>query len=227
MLINPYLGDMSGKLSGLVFMGSSAGNAVRRKSMMCDPRTSRQTIIRSRTSGMSKDYSYALDQAQRDGWDDLAAGVSSSNPFGSSYGITGQNLYVRINNARLQAEDIPLADSPADLDVTCLTDFEIINSPVGDPEAELSYAPALSGSEFLYLRLLINASPGLGYVADKLRFDQVLDPLGSLQPSFGYADGYPSNVAGKVLWVEASVYNSVNGVKSPAVLASLPNVSGP
>lgn len=103
--------DGRGKLGGHVFTKTRSGATMRTKVTPVNPQTPAQAAARSRLGSQSQAWR-GLTEAQRIGWNDLAARTSKTNIFGDQYFPTGKNLFTGLNSNRLLIEELPIAAPP-------------------------------------------------------------------------------------------------------------------
>lgn len=104
--------DGRGKLGGHVFTKTRSGATMRTKVTPVNPQTTAQASARSRLGGNSQAWAQ-LSEAQRLGWNELAAESAKTNIFGDQYFPTGKNLFTSVNN-NLQLIGLgQLSDPPA------------------------------------------------------------------------------------------------------------------
>lgn len=93
----------SGSLAGTVFSHNKGGQYVRNRSTPTNPNTPQQQLIRGLVGGLSNLWTNTLTAAQRAAWDTYAENVTLLNALGEPINVTGLNMYVRSNTARLAA----------------------------------------------------------------------------------------------------------------------------
>lgn len=109
--------DARGKQNGIVYSRNRSGPYIRRKTTPTNPNTTAQGVARSTLSDLSKQWGNVLTQSQRDAWNAFATAWPTTDVFGNSINITGQNYFISLN-ARLQNAGLPIfLDPPASLAV--------------------------------------------------------------------------------------------------------------
>lgn len=101
----------SGSYQGLTSSRNSYGQYVRTRAQPTNPASSFQQAVRSRMALNAQNYR-DLTAAQRSGWSDLGAQIIRSDSLGQSYSLKGFNTYCLINNNKLAAGDVTVADAP-------------------------------------------------------------------------------------------------------------------
>ena len=225
---NPSLGDIKGKVGGVVFQGGSSGAILRRKGAPVDPFSPAQSVQRNQLSGNAKSWSGYLTTEQRAAWDSLAGGISNKDAFGLEIGMTGYQLYMKLNTNMLNAGLSRLTDAPDNLDAYTLTLAEFGEHLVGSTTIEVFVAPVIPASSAVWVEGVLNQSPAVAFVSDKLRFfGQGGTPANdSFTVTVPERFGVP--VDGRNDWLLVRGFNQLNGVLSPGILISqLPAVPGP
>ena len=218
--INFYLGDIVGKLSGLVFQGGPSGPILRSKGLQVNPLTPKQTAQRELFAGFSREWAYELTQSQRDAWNALASGVTLKDAFGNDYSLNGSGLYMRINNTRLLVGDAVLTDAPVNLQVRSLQNVVYTAAPSGDPASTITFVPDCLITERIYFSQAVNQGLAVEYVGDGFLFARASIVL-AVSPLD--IDTGPSNIPsilGRKNFYLVQRYNSVNGMLSPGVIVS-------
>lgn len=121
--------DGRGKLGGHVFTKTRSGATMRTKVTPVNPQSPAQAAARSRLGSQSQGWR-GLTEAQRIGWNDLAARYSKTNIFGDQYFPTGKNLFTGLNSNLLLVGISPLVVAP-----------ELVEMPVVmamDPEVNIT-----------------------------------------------------------------------------------------
>lgn len=106
------LTQASGSVGGATFAHNKSGLYVRARSIPTNPNTTFQQAVRNALSQLSQLWATTLTEAQRAAWDVYAANVPVINTLGDSINLTGLNMYVRSNVARIQAGLARVDDGP-------------------------------------------------------------------------------------------------------------------
>lgn len=103
--------DIRGKIAGTVFSRNRGGSVMRTKVTPINRRTERQqnarSIFGSNASGWRE-----LSEGQRAGWNEATRDYPRTDVFGNTRFLSGQQLFVSLNNVRVNAGMAPLADAP-------------------------------------------------------------------------------------------------------------------
>lgn len=104
----------SGSVGGVTFTRTRSGMTLRARSMPVNPATQYQQVVRNAQSIVSQAWQTNLTDLQREAWTNYAAEISRTNKLGDSIRLTGQQMFVRCNAPRVQAELAIIADGPTD-----------------------------------------------------------------------------------------------------------------
>ena len=211
--LNSLLDDVSGKFGDRVFARNPSGLYLREHVEPDQPNSERQMSIRDRFSQFSARWA-TLTEAQRSGWNSLAALVTKTGKYGDLYNPTGHRIYIALNQTRAEFALATLDDAPLGIEAT---------APVVGfaPTIHITAAPAVefklgAANTALGTDLLVFAtepmSPGRSIVPDaSYRLIGTADPAGILNADIGtfYDDkfGVPAGgvkVGIKVIPVSAS-----------------------
>jgi hypothetical protein len=108
----PILGELSGKLAGVVFSHNTAGMYVRQKSTPVNGSSTRQQLVRSRLAYLSSSYQ-ALSDTQRALWANYGAMNPSVDGFGAAVALTGQQAFCQLSARLLNTGGVFAASPPA------------------------------------------------------------------------------------------------------------------
>ncbi len=219
-LINFTIGDIIGKVGGLVFQRGAAGAVLRSKGASTDKKSPLQTQARARLTAFSRLWTYTLTASQRLDWNVLAATVTATNPFGNSTSITGQNLFVRCNSNLSICGLDTRQDAPFNLDVQQVESAFILAAIAGAVDVNVQASPDLIGDNKYFARVASNVSPAITNVNDRFLFSGCFGAGGSSEfnPTVR-----PQGLVIKeeqIQWVEVSYINSANGVVSTPIIVN-------
>jgi hypothetical protein len=108
-----YLGvPQSGSQAGVTASRNRNGQYFRSRAIPVNPRSASQGQVRARLSANSATWR-TLDAATRAGWTDLASSFHRKDALGQDYTPTGFQMFVSVNNNRLNAGDAVVAAAPA------------------------------------------------------------------------------------------------------------------
>lgn len=113
--IVPFLGQMSGKMAGVVFSHNSHGAYFRARSIPVNPQTDRQNLVRGMFADASSDWSQVLTTAQRTAWTAYGKSFELPGSLGQSYHLSGINAFNRTRVFRANAGGSQLNNAPVTL----------------------------------------------------------------------------------------------------------------
>jgi len=153
--------------SGSVFNQTSSrnryGQYVRARAVPVQPESGFQGTVRARLSGNAAHWR-TLTGPQRAGWADLGASMIRVDSLGQSNSLTGFQAYCSVNNNRLAAGDVVVADAPS-----LQTPDSILTTTITLTAASFSvaYTPTpLSTGEKLFVYASLQRSAGRSFEGD-------------------------------------------------------------
>jgi len=111
--LGPLVGEARGKIGGVVLSHSRAGPTARVWSKPVDPCSAPQQNVRGINSTLHKHWIRVLTNTQRIAWNTLATHTVFSNRLGKQFHLSGQQLFIRNNGARLNGALPIVDDAPA------------------------------------------------------------------------------------------------------------------
>ena len=115
----------SGSLGTVVHARNPQGPYTRSRTVPFDPNTMRQARIRQRFGESSRRWATVLTASQRRGWATYAAAVPLRNRIGDTIFLTGQQMHVRCNAARIRPVMGFIADAPTRLELGAFLPVEV------------------------------------------------------------------------------------------------------
>jgi len=110
------LGTMSGSIGGATASRNRGGQYFRQRVVPTNPNSLKQQQVRSIFGGLVNAWVNSLTQAQRDAWSTYANNVPRTNTLGDQLILTGQQMYIGANTARLQAGNARTDVAPTTFD---------------------------------------------------------------------------------------------------------------
>lgn len=107
------LGPLSGKMNGIVASHNRGGRYLRTLVIPTNPNTPAQQEVRSIMANLAAAWGEVLTQANRDAWEAYAANVPLTNRLGDAIHVSGQNMFIRCNSARVNAGEARVDQGPA------------------------------------------------------------------------------------------------------------------
>lgn len=118
-----FLGEISGRMGGVVFSKNKGGNYIKNFTRQNNPATSAQSIARATLVNFCARWA-GLTETQRAGWRALSLEVYDR--FGNARMLTGRNLYISLNAnlkaiSATQIDDAPLDTTPPTMPTGTIT----------------------------------------------------------------------------------------------------------
>jgi hypothetical protein len=115
--------QMSGSLAGNTHARNRYGNYMRARTKPINPKSARQTMVRSCIQFLTEYWSETLSALQRTSWNDYADAVAMKNKLGETVKLSGFNHFIRSNTLGQMAgipmyEDGPTTFTLPDADPT-------------------------------------------------------------------------------------------------------------
>lgn len=217
---NAAIGDIRGKLGGVVFSTGPYGAYIRKKVSPVQPETPAQTLTRERLTNLAKAWAGELTPAQRGGWKNLASSVTFPDVFGNPQNLSGIALYQKVNLVRLNVGDARLDVAPISLEVRPLLSAELTVAQIGTSILNITVDDACEDNEAIYVRGAINVSPGVSFVQNKLRYFGTTVKGAATNFDMAIPTRFGAIAESAICWVRCSRYNEDNGAISPGIVAN-------
>lgn len=223
ILLGATLADARGSVGGLTYTKGRFGAVARIKVSPVQPRTGIVLTVRGLFATLAKRWATVLTDAQRAGWNSLAAANPRTNVFGNSYTMTGLQIYASVNRNR-QIISAPILDAaPANLAVTNLLTITPAAAAVAATFTVAFTATPLDGDH----RIIIQASgpfnPGRSFFGANLK--QILaSAAGAASPAdihAAYIALFGALRATNKIQVRAFTINGSNGAASTPLAADV------
>lgn len=120
ILLGATLADARGSVGGATYTKGRFGAVMRLKVSPVQPRTGIVLTVRGLFATLAKRWANTLTDAQRAGWNSLAAANPRTNAFGNSINLTGLQIYASVNRNLQVIGQAILDAAPANLNVTNL-----------------------------------------------------------------------------------------------------------
>ena len=114
------LAQVSGSLGGLTFSRNRGGLYLRTRRIPVNPGTEDQQTVRGYFANLASAWAN-LTAAQRTAWATYAANVPVTNRMGDQINLTGQQMFIRNNAARMRLGLSAVASGPTDFSSATLT----------------------------------------------------------------------------------------------------------
>lgn len=153
----------SGSLAGQTSSRNRFGQYRRSRSIPVNPNSSAQGAVRARLGNNSAGWR-ALTDAQRQGWNDLASGITRTNSLGQSYNMTGFMCYCSCNVNLQAAGSATIPDAPL-----IVTPGTLLTAVITLAAASMSIAytgTPLAAGTFLFSYVSLQRSAGRNFEND-------------------------------------------------------------
>lgn len=214
--------DSRGAIEGIVYKLTRWGHIVTKKTSPSPGPTPAQSLQRTYLEETVREWDQLLSESERQDWISLAATVDETDPWGTTYPLTGITLYTRINTKRRYAGLSTLTTAPGDQVVTAPLTVDL-TAPAGTAlEIAWTATPAPANHRVrIYATAPLN--PGVS-VAQRL-YGLVLQTAAAesspVDFTTEYQARYPLPFAGKKVFAQLSFWNSTNGAESPRLDANV------
>ncbi len=215
--------DGRGKIGGHVASKNRAGNYFRTKVTPVNPKTTAQTTVRNRLSGLSSAWR-SLTAAQRSSWNAAIGDFSKTDIFGDLRNPTGFNLYQRLNNNLLTIGESSISSPPAPVAVDSFTSLSLAaeDSTVAE-SMTLTFAAAIAADHKVKVFATAPLSAGISFVKSEFRLIATIDStdtspynlLAEYQTKFG-----STGSAGQKIFVKVEQVESATGIAGIGLEAS-------
>ena len=121
LITSPVISAGSGSIGGLTLSRNKGGMYIRQRAIPTNPNSTYQQAVRQIVADLSNRWLQTLTAAQRTAWDEYAANVPLVNPLGAPRNVTGLNMYIRSNTARVQATLDRIDAAPTEFDLGSFT----------------------------------------------------------------------------------------------------------
>lgn len=101
----------SGSVAGVTSSRNRFGQYRRTRAIPVNPSSTRQGIVRGYLGDLSQAWRDLTDE-QRAGWETLGLSMTRTDALGQSYTLDGQQAYISVNMANLDAGNAIVADAP-------------------------------------------------------------------------------------------------------------------
>lgn len=214
------INDIRGSVGGNTFARNRGGLYARARRVPLNPRSVRQTAVRSVFGDLSQVWANTLTEAQRTAWRTYADNVPLPNSLGDPRSVTGLNMYQRGNTLLLDTAGARVDDGPTIFTVGPTITPTITLDTVADTLTVTDlggYDPAVSGTVGLLLTQGPPQSPGVNFFQSpfqKASGTQVADLMTDLPTAVPLP--FPI-AAGQAIFIRTSVVTTDGRVGVPVV----------
>lgn len=209
--------DARGKVGGGMYSKNRSGAYIKRKVTPTNPNTGPQTVVRTHFTDLTKAWGGTLTPANRTNWNNFAALWPRTDVFGNSVKISGQNMYISLNQRALQIGSAIIADPPADLTVASIpvdsTSLVVASTPGSMIFNQTALKPAASSAFYVFATPAL--PPGRSPKLSDYRY------IGSPTPA---TTGFPAGVDVSTFWED--VFGTiVAGAKYGVRVGTIDNIT--
>ncbi|MFO7161178.1 MAG: hypothetical protein DIU81_006830 [[Clostridium] cellulosi] len=210
--------SMRNKLNGSVASRNRYGDFWRNKTSPVNRQTTHQTAVRALFAANSSAWR-GLTASQRQAWIEAAPNFPFTDVFGDQLTLSGNALYLKLNQNLQNAGEDPISEPPAPVAIPVLAGFKLT---FADGVYSISWDNTVTGDFKLMIYAAPNVSTGRQYVKNLFKFCGVVDTLTSPQEiSTLLTDRLGSLQAGTALWVKALLVSTDSGQQGLPSQASI------
>lgn len=218
VLFGAMMVDARNKLGGQVFSKNKAGSFIRRKVSPAQPRTAAQSAIRAGLTSLAKAWGGTLTADQRSAWTAFAKNTPSRDQFGNAVQLTGEQLFIKLNNAILYAGATLIADPPLSLVVPSISGMApsaVAATPLIEIATPVPHPLLVTQLYMVYATPQV--SPGKTSISSLYSFVEKF--AGTATAPFDitttYTAKYGALEAGRLIGVGIRILDSLTGAQSP------------
>ena len=169
ILFGSFVVDGRNKVNGHVLSKNRYGPYIRTKVTPVNPQTDAQQTVRNRLATNSQAWR-GLTEAERQSWIDGSANFPFTDIFGNTKTLSGQALYVSLNNNLALTGNSPNASCPSPEAIPAIESIAL-TAAAGTPAVSLAYSIPDATSDFqLIVFATPNVTPGKSFVKNLFRY---------------------------------------------------------
>jgi hypothetical protein len=170
-LFGSFIVDGRNKVNGHVVSKNRYGSYIRTKVTPVNPQTDAQQAARNNLATNSQTWK-GLTETQRQSWIDAAQNFPFTDIFGNIKFLSGQALFVKLNNNLVNAGGTTLTTAPAPVAIPAIASIAL-TAAAGTPAISLTYSiPDATGDNIIFVEATPNISPGKSFVKNQFRLIQ-------------------------------------------------------
>lgn len=204
--------DIRNKLNGSVFSKNRYGAYVRTKVTPVNPQSTAQQTQRNLLSANSQAWR-GLTEAQRNAWIAAAPSFPFTDIFGNSKILSGNALYVKVNNNLGTIGQAVIANPPAPVAIPAMV-VGVFTAVSSTGVVSLSFDPDPIPANFhIVIRTTGNTTPGKSFVKNMFRTITTMAP-GTVSPKLltaTFAAKFGAPVIGQKIFVQAYLVSALSG----------------
>ena len=216
----------SGSIAGSTSSRNRFGQYRRTRAIPTNPRSEKQTVIRSRLAQLSRNFGLLTPDKQQ-GWLDYSQQHPTRDSLGQSIVLTPSMMYVGINSRRIQTGEsesqFPPSAGENPLFPTLFGNLTIGTSPISAIVSVLSGTISATDGDMVIARISDPLSPGVTYCRKFPIYSKVPAPV-SPSVEIDLTNSFPTDpVAGKKYIVEMQIVND-GVIKTRQTLSAVASV---
>jgi len=203
--------DMRGKLNGSVMSKNRGGAYVRTKVTPVNPQTTSQQAIRNRLSTNSAAWR-GLTEPQRQAWIAAAINFPYTDIYGQTKTLSGQQLYVKLNNNLAMVGAAAISSPPAPVAVPALALATVTADDSSNTVIVAGTTPVPAGFALVF-RATGNVTPGKSFVKNLFRIVSI-SAAAATSPydiSAGWVAKFGDPVLGNKVFIQAFFVSITTG----------------
>lgn len=165
--LSQIMTSASGSMNGVTASRNRGGQYFRRRAVPVNPNTSAQQSARAALSTLTTAWGTELTESQRQGWNEYAQVVPVTNTLGESIKLSGQQMFIRGNQIRVNDPEVEVAyDAPTIMNRGSFTPIVVTAARTSNdleftinPDDEWNNTPG----SFMYISTSRAISPGVSY----------------------------------------------------------------
>ena len=212
ILTTAIVADIRNKLNGSVFSKNRYGAYVRTKVTPVNPQSTAQQNVRNRLATNSQAWR-GLSEAERQGWIAATANFPFTDIFGNVKFLSGNALYVSLNNNLTNTGFSAIATAPAPVAIPALV-LTSLSAAAAVQALSLVFTPTPIPADFaVIVESTPNIGAGISFVKNQFRQISVLDAAATspadLLAAFQAVHG--NAVAGQKIFIRAKMVSTATG----------------
>lgn len=211
VLYTAVVADMRNKLNGSVFSKNRYGAYVRTKVTPVNPQTTSQQNARNILANNSQAWR-GLTEAQRQSWIDAAPDFPFTDIFGNSKILSGQALYVKLNNNLQIIGEAAIANAPLPVSIPAFALTSVTADDSANTVIVAGTTPVPAGFTLVF-QATPNVTPGKSFVKNLFR-NTSFSAAAATSPydiSADYTAVFGDPVTGMKIFVRCFLVSTVSG----------------
>ena len=204
--------DGRNKINGFVASKNRYGPYFRTKVTPVNPQTDAQQTVRNRLATNSQAWR-TLGEAERQSWIDGAANFPFTDIFGNTKTLSGQTLFVKLNNNLALTGSSLIETCPSPIALPAIESITL-TATAGTPLVSLAYS--IPGADSVFQLIVFatpNVTPGKSFVKNLFRYTAQVssDTASPLVLTTTWQALFGAPVAGNKIFVRAFLINTNTG----------------